>query len=323
MTTPKPYQFAVLGNAIVDAIATATDEVISAHGLKKGDSTTLSHAGMMALAAAITIDQFRSGGSAANTAYTLGKLGSKVCFIGRIGQDPTGRHFADDLVQAGVTVRPTQPDVRTGEVFILLTPDGVRTMAQSEPPTPSPDDSWIDESLIEQSSGLLLGAYAAGSYPAATAFAARIAARSGANIAISLAAPRAVMGASALLIDLITTHRPLVIGNTTEWQVLIEAAAPHTAKQLEKTPRVITRSGNGATFYGADGVVIDSPTQPIPRPTDMSGAGDAFAAGFLRTYWGGGSPQLALQHGHQLGRATVLQLGPRLLSMPALEHGAD
>ena len=81
---------------------------------------------------------------------------------------------------------------------------------------------------------------------------------------------------------------------------------------MEKTPRVITRSGEGATYYSADGKVVDSPTQAIPKPTDLSGAGDAFAAGFLHNFIGGGSPNLALAQGHQLGRAVVLQLGPRL-----------
>ncbi len=320
----KAYQFAVLGNAIVDAIAPATDALLAEHQLKKGDSTTLSHPAMLRLAESITIQQFRSGGSAANTAYTLGKLGARTCFIGKIGQDPTGRHFATDLVQAGVTVTPSHANHRTGEVFILLTPDGMRTMAQTQPPEPSPDDAWVDEGLIEQSQCLIVGAYAAGTFPAAVSFAARTAAAAQTRLVLSLASPRAVQGASTLLADLICTHHPLVIGNLAEWETLQGLTDPHTSKQLEKTPRVLTRSGEGATYYDGHGLVIDSPTQPIPRPADMTGAGDAFAAGFLHTFMGGGSPQLALQHGHQLGRATVLQLGPRLLTVPEFEtHGTD
>jgi sugar/nucleoside kinase (ribokinase family) len=317
-TPPKPFQFAVLGNAVVDAIAPANDALLAAHKLMKGDSNVLSHPEMLKLTAAITVQQFRSGGSAANTAYTLGKLGARVCFIGKIGQDPTGRHFAADLVQAGVTVTPGHANHRTGEVFVLLTPDGLRTMAQTQPAEPSPDDAWVDESLIEQSACLVLGAYATGSFPAATAFAATTAAKSGAKLVLSLASPKAVQGAANLLTDLILSHHPLVIGNQSEWATLLSLADPHTAKNLEKTPRVITRSGNGATYFDGQGLAVDSPTQAIPRPADMTGAGDAFAAGFLHTFMGGGSPQLALQHGHQLGRAMVLQLGPRLLQVPSL-----
>lgn len=320
----KLYQFAVLGNAVVDAIAPATDALLAAHNLIKGDSNTLSHPAMLELAATITIQQFRSGGSAANTAYTLGKLGARVCFVGKIGQDPTGRHFANDLVQAGVTVTPGHANHRTGEVFILLTPDGLRTMAQTQSAEPSPDDSWVDEGLIEQSACLIIGAYAAGSFPAAASFAAATAAKAGGRVVLSLASPKAVQGSANLLIDLMLSYHPLVIGNQGEWATLLGLTDPHTVARLEKTPRVITRSGAGAAYYDGQGLVIDSPTQPIPRPADMTGAGDAFAAGFLHTFMGGGSPQLALQHGHQLGRATVLQLGPRLLTLPHLEaHGAE
>ncbi len=315
----KPYQYAILGNAVVDAITSVTDQLLADHKLTKGDSNILSHPDMLKLAEQVAVQQFRSGGSAANTAYTLGKLGARVCFIGKIGQDPTGRHFAEDLVKAGVTVTPGHAEHRTGEVFVLITPDGRRTMAQTQASQPSPDDAWVDESLIEQSQVLLLGAYAAGSFPAATSFAARTAAESGAKLIITLASNKAVQGAALLLQELIVTYSPLVIGNRSEWEALLAATDPHTARNLEKTPRVITRSGEGAAFYDGKGLVVDSPTQPVPRPADMTGAGDAFAAGFLHTFLGGGSPQLALQHGHQLGRATVLQLGPRLMSVPGLE----
>jgi sugar/nucleoside kinase (ribokinase family) len=322
-TSPRPYQFAVLGNAVVDAFAPAIDELLAAHGLTKGDSTTLSLPAMLKLAESVTVQQFRSGGSSANTAYTLGALGARTCFIGKIGQDPTGRHFAEDMVKVGVTVTPLQANHRTTEVFILVTPDGVRTMAQQQPAEPSPDDSWVDESLIEQSQCLLLGTYAMGSYPAACVFAAKTARHAGTKLVISLASPRAVQGAGQTLVDMVAEHKPLVIGNHVEWETLCAMADAHTVRQLERTPRVITRSGEGAAYYSGDGMVVDSPNQPIPRPTDMSGAGDAFAAGFMRSFFGGASPQLALQHGHQLGRATVLQMGARLEVVPDLVHGTD
>lgn len=319
----RPYQFSVLGNAVVDAFAPATDDLLAKHGLKKGDSTTLSLPAMLDLAANVTVQQFRSGGSAANTAYTLGALGARTSFIGKIGQDPTGRHFAEDMVRVGVTVTPLQPNHRTTEVFILITPDGVRTMAQQQPPEPSPDDSWVDETLIEQSGCLLLGAYAMGSYPAACQFAANTARTHGTKIAISLASPRAVQGAGPLLVEMIAEHKPMVIGNQTEWDAMCAIADAHTVRQMERAPRVITRSGEGATYYNGEGMVVDAPSQPIPRPMDMSGAGDSFAAGFMLSFYGGASPQLSLHHGHQLGRATVLQLGARLEIVPDLVHGTD
>lgn len=306
------YAFSVLGNAVVDAIAHVDESVLSTFGLRKGDSNTLSHGHMLELSSQITVEQFRPGGAAANTAYTLAKLGRRVCFLGLVGGDPTGRLFAEDMVNAGVTVTPPKNGQRTTEVFILLTPDGVRTMVQCAPSMPSADDGWVEDHLIEQSDHLLLEAYACGTHPAACSYAARVAHQSGTKIMVSLASGRAVQAASDTLTDLICTYQPLVIGNKNEWQILLDAADPRTASKLEKTERVITRSGEGATYYGEDGRVVDSPTQPISRLTDASGAGDAFAAGFLHIFCGGGSPNMALAQGHQLGRAVVLSLGPRL-----------
>ncbi|MBI1308461.1 MAG: hypothetical protein GC129_01195 [Proteobacteria bacterium] len=310
----KLFQFAVIGNAVIDAIAHVDEALLKKFDLHKSDSNTLSHGAMLELSAAITVEQFRSGGSAANTAYTLARLGSRVCFLGLIGADPTGRHFTADMVSAGVTVTPPNQGYRTTEVFTLLTPDGNRTMVQSAPPMPSTDDSWVDDSFIEQSANLILGAYACGTHPAACEYAAKVAHGAGARIILSLASSRAVQAAASTLVDLISTYHPLVIGHTAEWQHLIDSADAHTAKRMESTPRVITRSGEGAAYYSGDGKVVDSPTQPIPKPTDLSGAGDAFAAGFLHSFLNGGSPNLALAHGHQLGRAVVLSLGPRLAS---------
>lgn len=306
------FAFAVLGNAVVDAVAEVDDALLQQFSLKKGDSNTLALPQMLGLTAAVTVREFRPGGSAANTAYTLGKLGHTVVFLGLIGDDPTGRFFHDDLVSAGVTVTPPRSGYRTTEVFTLVTPDGARTMVQGAPPPPSPDDTWLDESLIGQSAYMLLGAYAAGNWPAATVLAAETAAQAGVPLAISLASPRAVLASANTLVDLIITHHPLVMGHTTEWQLLKTVSDAHTGERLDKTARVLTQSGTGASFVTVEGHTIDHATEKLATPKDVSGAGDAFAAGFLHARAKGLDPAAALACGHALGLALVQQLGPRL-----------
>ena len=306
------FAFAVLGNAVVDALAEVDDALLQQFHLKKGDSNTLALPQMLALTAAVNVREFHPGGSAANTAYTLGKLGHKVVFLGLIGDDPTGRFFHDDLVRAGVTVTPPRAGHRTTDVFTLVTPDGARTMVQGTPPPPSPDDAWLDESLIGQSAYMLLGAYAAGNWPAATVLAVETAAQAGVPLAISLASPRAVLASANTLVDMILTHHPLVMGHTTEWQLLKMMSDAHTGELLDKTARVLTQSGTGASFVTAEGHTIDYTTEKLATPKDVSGAGDAFAAGFLHARATGHDPATALACGHALGLALVQQLGPRL-----------
>jgi fructokinase len=316
MKSERPYQFAALGNAVVDAIAMVDDAFLAEYNLRKDDSNTVSSAEMLKLSSVVDVQQFRSGGSVANTAYTLAKLGARVAFLGQIGEDPTGRFFAEEMVNAGITIMPPQPKQRTIEVFILLTPDGSRTMVQSQPAAPSMDDTWVDETLVEQSEWLVLETYTMANTPAAVEFAAKVASNAGNKIVVSLATPQGVQVALPVLTDIVLKYEPLVIGTEEEWKTLVEGNDAATGRKLQGISRVLTKGGYGSSYLAGEGAqAITSADQPVINPLDTSGAGDAFAAGFLYTYAGGGSIELALKQGNQLGRATILQLGPRLQSL--------
>ena len=69
------------------------------------------------------------GGSGANVAVWLARLGQPVSFIGRVGDDPFGRWLADDLRREGVHPALTVDHERgTGVIQVLVEPDGERTM---------------------------------------------------------------------------------------------------------------------------------------------------------------------------------------------------
>ena len=69
------------------------------------------------------------GGSGANVAVWLARLGQPVSFIGRVGDDPFGRWLADDLRREGVNPALTVDHERgTGVIQVLVEPDGERTM---------------------------------------------------------------------------------------------------------------------------------------------------------------------------------------------------
>ncbi|MEM4724052.1 MAG: carbohydrate kinase family protein [Candidatus Hadarchaeum sp.] len=72
----------------------------------------------------------RLGGSAANTALALAFCGVETALIGRVGVDAFGARLLADLRAGGVDVSLVQsdPNVITGIVFIVVTPDGERTM---------------------------------------------------------------------------------------------------------------------------------------------------------------------------------------------------
>lgn len=307
-----PATFAILGNAVVDALSHVDDAVLAQFKLKKGDSNILPAAQMFTLSAAVPMESFRSGGSAANTAYTLSRLGHRVSFLGKTGTEPAGRHFFEDMVQAGITLTPPSITTRTTEIFILITEDGARTIVQPQPQPTDADDAWVNETFIEQADWLVLEGYASIQHAGGARFASMHAAQYGKNIALQLPSPNVVTKGAFELLHHVDTGINLLIANHHEFAALYEAANTAQRKKLDETPRVITHSGEGASFHDGRGNRVDVATQAIPRPTDSTGAGDAFAAGFLAVYANGGEPAEAMRRGHQLGRAVIQQFGPRL-----------
>ena len=72
-----------------------------------------------------------SGGSGANTAVGAALLGAKTGFVGKVRNDELGGLFGHDLKATGVgfTVPPATEGPATARCFVLVTPDGERTMS--------------------------------------------------------------------------------------------------------------------------------------------------------------------------------------------------
>ena len=71
-----------------------------------------------------------SGGSAANTIVGLANLGARAAYVGKVKDDQIGRLYTHDIRAAGVAfdTRPAADGPATGCSYILVTPDGERTM---------------------------------------------------------------------------------------------------------------------------------------------------------------------------------------------------
>ena len=305
-------RFAVLGNPVVDAISHLDDKQLADLKLKKGDANTLDHTAMFGIGAQVEVELFQSGGAAANLAYTLSKLGHGVCFLGPLGTDPSGRHFFSEMVGAGLALNTPKVGYRTTELFVLLTPDGARTMVQPQPPAPSDDDSWLDENLLGGAEWLVVEGYLARDWPNAATNAVALVRKAGGKAALALPAPQACAAAAPALLGLVQQGLDLIIGNDKEYEALLAKATPAQKKALEATTRVVTQGSRGAQFIPAGGKTLKEAGQVVPTPRDNTGAGDAFAAGFLAVYAAGGDPAEALCKGNLLGAAVVQHLGPRL-----------
>src|SRR5579862_4237313 len=119
-----------IGNAIVDVIARTEDDFLVRHSMPKGTMQLIDEARAGAIYEAMGPAVEISGGSAANTIAGAASLGARVGFVGKVKQDQLGRVFTHDIRAAGVsfTTAPAPAGPSTGRCYVLVTPDGERTM---------------------------------------------------------------------------------------------------------------------------------------------------------------------------------------------------
>ena len=128
--TAVRYDVLGLGNAIVDVITRADDDFLLKHAMRKGSMSLIDEARAAQIYDAMGPAVEISGGSAANTIVGAAGFGARAAFIGRVKDDPLGTVFAHDIRAAGVAfdTAPSAAGPSTGRCYVLVTPDGERTM---------------------------------------------------------------------------------------------------------------------------------------------------------------------------------------------------
>jgi sugar/nucleoside kinase (ribokinase family) len=119
-----------IGNAIVDVIAKVDDAFVQKNGLVKGSMNLIDEARDEALYASMGPAIEISVGSAGNTAAGVASFGGKAAYFGKVKADQLGKIYAHDMRAQGVQFesRPATDGPATARSFILVTPEGERTM---------------------------------------------------------------------------------------------------------------------------------------------------------------------------------------------------
>jgi ribokinase len=274
--------------------------------------------------------EIRQGGSAANTARWLARLGARVQLVCAVGRDGAGRSLVNQLERDGVSVRATRvAGARTGRIGVLVAPGGERSFVADRRAADrlTPDDlrsDWFDHlELVHLPAYSLLGE----PLGRAGSKAIEMGRSRGALISIDLASigPLLANGRRAAR-DLIAGASPdLLFATETEAEAflgrpagdgLLEFAGIAVIKRGTRGARVVAREAN-----------VDEPLRfdvatPNVAVTDTTGGGDAFDAGFLVGWLGAramGRPQPEALHRATLAghRAAARHLtGPRI-ELPA------
>ena len=286
--TALRYDVLGIGNAIVDVIARAEDDFLVAQGMNKGTMALIDEARAQAIYAAMGPAVESSGGSAANTIVGVASFGARSAFVGKVKNDELGRSFVHDIRAAGVAfdTKPATTGPSTARSYIMVTPDGERTMNTFLGAAQDLRPADIDEGQVASAAVTYLEGYLWDPPQAKEAFvkAASIAHKAGRRVALTLSDAFCVDRYRAEFLDLICNGIvDIVFANERELHSLYETADFDTAvKALRGDSKlaVVTRSEKGCVVVSREGVEA-VPAEPVAQVADVTGAGDLFAAGFL------------------------------------------
>ena len=279
MTAPA-LDLLCLGNAIVDVLATVDDAFLAEREIAKGGMNLIDEARAESLYAAMGRTLVVSGGSAANTAVGAAKLGAAAAFVGKVRDDEVGGHFSRDLRSTGVAfaTAPATDGPATARSYILVTPDGQRTMNTHLGACQNLTSADVDPALVASAGITYLEGYLWDPPHAKDAFrkASELAHAAGRRVALSLSDSFCVGRYRDEFLDLIRSKKvDIVFSNEDELLALYETRefdAAVAALGAECGLAAVTRGAEGAVVVET-GRVRAVPASPVEAVVDSTGAG--------------------------------------------------
>lgn len=248
------------------------------------------------------------GGSAASVAALAASTGAASRFIGRVGDDAAGHELAETLARSGVDVC-IQREGRTGTVVVLVDRAGERTMFPDRGAAAELRD--VPEAWLRSLGILHATSYSFAAEPAAGATIALMTAARAAGIEVSLDA-----SSSGLIEDLgveryvglVRAVRPAIFFANASEAALLELSRPPFGEMLT----VVKGGAQPTTVRSPGGERSIVPVAGVAGVRDATGAGDAFAAGFLVAHLAGAGVLDAVRAGHELASAVLRSPGAAL-----------
>ena len=303
-----------IGNAIVDVLCKISDEFLIQNSLTKSTMKLIDENEFKNLLSGLSIEDTVSGGSVANSIVGLSQLGNKVGFIGKVNDDDLGQKYEDGLKKEKVNFLYSKKKgpTPTGTCLILITPDSERTMCTYLGTAGKVSDKDVDKDQIKNAEITFLEGYLWDEGEPKKAFDKAI--HNSNKVAMSLSDLFCVERHKAQFLELVKNKLDIIFANEQEILSLIESKSFDEAvaftKSLNKNV-IITRGEKGALAVNK-GEIVECAAEKNLNITDLTGAGDLFAAGYLHGVINNLSIIESLKKGTELSAKIIQKIGARI-----------
>jgi fructokinase len=307
-----------IGNAIVDVLAKVDDGFLIKNNLIKGSMKLIEKSEFENLEKNIKIEKVVAGGSVANTMAGIAYLKGSPSFIGKINSDKFGDLYKKSLEDINVSfpyVKKDEP-LSTGTSIILITPDSERTMCTYLGISSHLSADDISKSSILDHELIFLEGYLWDKGDSEKMFkhAINIAKKNKTKISMSLSDVFCVTRHKQDFYNLLKNDLDILIGNENEINELTgKKSLLDSINQLKEFDKliVVTRSDKGSLAV-KNNEIINCESTRVEKTLDLTGAGDLFAAGFLKEYLDKSDIKKCLTTGSITASKIIQKIGARL-----------
>ena len=307
-----------IGNAIVDVFVKVNDDFLLKNGLTKGSMKLLEREEFESLKRTIKIEKIKAGGSVANTMAGIAYLGGHPSFIGKINSDEFGKIYKKSLDKINVNFLYSEKEdnLSTGASIIFITPDSERTMCTYLGISSQLAKEDINENHIRNFEIIFLEGYLwdKGKSEEMFKYVIQLAKKNNIKIAMSLSDIFCVTRHREDFFKLLKNDLNILIGNENEINELMQKNnllnSMNELKNIDKLI-IITRSENGSMAI-LNNEITNCESTKVEKILDLTGAGDLFAAGFLKEYLDESNIKKCLQTGSKLAAKVIQKIGARL-----------
>ncbi|MGN0310212.1 MAG: adenosine kinase [Bacteroides sp.] len=274
-----------LGNALVDVLARVdNDEILETMELPKGSMTLINDDKFLKINEYLLQQNTKlsNGGSAGNAIRALAHLESATGFIGKVGNDLYGNFFRKELKKLGIEDKMLVSAERpSGVASTFISDGGERTFATFLGAAATLQPEELTQEMFKDYTYLFIEGYLVQDHDLILQ-AIEQAKAAGLQVCLDMASYNIVEENLDFFKMLLSKYVDVVFANEHEARAFTGLEPEEALEVLGKLCSIaVVKVGARGTYIRKGTEMMHVPASDVKHPTDTTGAGDFFAAGFL------------------------------------------